>query len=121
MFKPGDGDVRIDGRLSVSSNRYGKKMLVVSLAGEMDASNVSTARAMLHAAFLSGRPRVVVDLHELEFLDSSGIELLLALAQARGPDGLTIVPSPSPEVTRILDATGMGSLIVARGSEANAG
>jgi anti-anti-sigma factor len=53
----------------------------------------------------------VVDLFELEFLDSSGISLLVHLSKDRSAEALRIAPSPNPEVTRILDLTGIGSLI----------
>jgi len=44
-------------------------------------------------------------------LDSSGISLLVDLAKVRDATRLRIVPSPTPEVSRMLDLTGIGSLI----------
>ena len=36
----------IDGPLSVRSNRYGEDVIVVSLGGELDRSNVATAKGI---------------------------------------------------------------------------
>jgi anti-anti-sigma factor len=64
---------------------------------------------------------VVTDLYDLEFLDSSGIALLVGLSGARAPEALRILPSPAPAVTRMLDLTGIGSLIrIAAGAERGA-
>jgi anti-anti-sigma factor len=101
---------RTDGLLAVRSNRYGEEVAVVSLAGELDRSNVATAKEALAIAG-ADTALLVIDLYALEFLDSSGISLLVHLSEDRDAGTLRIVPSPSPEVTRILDLTGIGSLI----------
>jgi anti-sigma B factor antagonist len=100
-----------DGSLSVSSNRYGEDVIVVSLAGELDRSNVATAKAVLIAAAREGAALLVIDLDELQFLDASGIALLVEVSGLRGAEALRVVPSPAPEVKRMLDLTGIGSLI----------
>ena len=76
----------IDGPLSVRSNRYGEDVIVVSLGGELDRSNVATAKAVLVAAAREAAPLLVIDLKR-------------------------VVPSPAPEVTRMLDLIGIDSLI----------
>jgi anti-sigma B factor antagonist len=101
---------RADGLLTVRSNRYGDEVVVVSLAGELDRSNVATAKLALGVVG-ADTALLVVDLYELEFLDSSGISMLVELSKDRDGETLRIVPSPNPEVTRILDLTGIGSLI----------
>jgi anti-sigma B factor antagonist len=100
-----------DGPLSVRSNRYGEDVIVVSLGGELDRSNVATAKAALIAAARAAAALLVIDLDELKFLDGSGIALLVEVSGLRGAEGLRVVPSPAPEVTRMLDLTGIGSLI----------
>jgi anti-anti-sigma factor len=102
----------VDGPLTVSSTQYGADVIVVSLAGELDLANVSTAEKLLSAAVLAHPDLVVIDLSELEFLDSSAIALLVSLSEIPGSDtSLRIVPSPSLAVTRMLDATEIGSMI----------
>ncbi|MGA8218562.1 MAG: STAS domain-containing protein [Solirubrobacterales bacterium] len=61
--------------------------LVIRLIGEMDMSNVDQARKPILAAMDGdgGKP-VVIDLSELEFIDSSGIRLLLEAQAASNAD-----------------------------------
>jgi anti-sigma B factor antagonist len=102
---------RTDGLLAVSSNRYGQEVTVVSLAGELDLSNVATAKQVLAETAREDAALLVIDLHHLEFLDSSGISLLVDLTRQRDAATLRIVPSPTREVSRMLDVTDIGSLI----------
>jgi anti-anti-sigma factor len=81
------------------------------LAGELDRSNIATAKQALAIAAKADPGLLVFDLYELEFLDSSGIALLVDLTKVRDAAALRIVPSPTREVTRMLDLTGIGSLI----------
>jgi anti-sigma B factor antagonist len=101
----------IDGLLSVRLNRYGEDVIVVSLSGELDRSNVATAKAVLIAAAREAAALLVIDLNDLQFLDASGIALLVEVSALRDAEELRVVPSPAPEVTRMLNLTGIGSLI----------
>jgi anti-sigma B factor antagonist len=100
-----------DGPLSVRSSRYGEDVIVVSLGGELDRSNVATAKAAVFAAARASATLVVIDLYDLRFLDASGIAMLVEVCGLRDAEALRVVPSPTPEVTRLLDVTGIGSMI----------
>jgi anti-anti-sigma factor len=77
---------------------------VVRIRGEVDMSNVVTVETDLTGA-LSGHPtRVVFDLSELQFIDSSGIAVLLRAAEKT--DSLRL-RNPSSIVQRIIEATGL--------------
>jgi anti-anti-sigma factor len=108
---PAQIEVEVDGPFSAATTLYGDDVITVSFAGELDMATITTARGVLEAAVRTDRPLLVIDLHALEFLDSTGIALLVALSEARDPETLRLVPSPAPAVTRILDATGVGSTI----------
>jgi anti-anti-sigma factor len=108
---PKQEEDRTDGPLGVSSNRYGQEVMVVSLTGELDQSNVSTAKEVLGSAARTEVGLLVIDLYDLRFLDSSGIAMLVELTRVRGAGALRILPSPARQVTRMLDLTGIGSLI----------
>lgn len=53
---------------------------VVTIQGELDLSTVETVRNALAPVMDNGHARVVFDLAGLEFMDSSGIALLLSVA-----------------------------------------
>jgi anti-sigma B factor antagonist len=79
----------------------------IALCGELDLANASTAEAALEES-LDGDAQVVVDMRELEFIDSTGIALLVA-ALGRGGDETRVrfIPSTAPAVTRVLELTGL--------------
>jgi len=83
--------------------------IVIELSGELDLSNVGTLRAKLEPV-VAARPRpVVFDLHNLEFMDSSGIALLLQIAaKARS----VRVRQPSALVRRMIEVTGLSDVLV---------
>jgi anti-anti-sigma factor len=77
---------------------------VVRLAGELDISGADAVRAALERAVPAGVGLVVFDLSDLQFMDSSGIALMLEVA---GRTGAVELRRPSPIVRRIVEATGL--------------
>jgi anti-sigma B factor antagonist len=82
----------------------------LALAGELDLANAATVESELETALADGKAEVIVDMSELEFIDSTGIALLVAIlsrddaAQPR----VRFVPSESAAVARVLELTGLG-------------
>jgi anti-sigma B factor antagonist len=96
---------------SIEETRYGEDVVVLSFAGELDLAVIETAREALEAV-VDGCELVVIDLTQLEFLDASGVTLLLRLARTRtAPDSLRLLSSRHAEVNRILEVTDVGSVI----------
>lgn len=82
---------------------------VIALAGELDLANAATAEGELDAALEDEAAEVVVDMRDLEFIDSTGIALLVATL-GRNEDGrarVRFVPSASMAVSRVLELTGL--------------
>jgi anti-sigma B factor antagonist len=96
-----------DGTLVVRTALCGEAKLI-SLCGELDLANAGTAEAALAASFDDGTVPVVIDMRELEFIDSTGIALLVA-ALGRNEEGAEVrfIPSTSPAVSRVLELTGL--------------
>jgi anti-sigma B factor antagonist len=94
-----------DGLLTVQQLDEGAQ-LRLSLRGELDLSNVETAEAALTEALASSK-KVLVDLGSLEFLDSTGIALLVAALQRTDAERLSFLPSKSSGVSRLLGLTGL--------------
>jgi anti-sigma B factor antagonist len=81
---------------------------VITLTGEIDVSNVEQLRAAMDPV-LSGRPdRLVFDLGELHFMDSSGIALLLESAERAGD---VVLRRPSDIIRRVIVSTGLTDIL----------
>jgi anti-sigma B factor antagonist len=94
-----------DGLLVVDLQDEGHRVRF-ALGGELDLSNACTAELQLEAAFGSKRP-VLIDLSKLEFLDSTGIALLVTALGRLDARRLEFVPSENPGVRRVLNLTGL--------------
>jgi anti-sigma B factor antagonist len=75
--------------------------------GEIDLANAGRLRELFDEAIEGGATRVVVDCRELEFLDSSGIGVLVAARKRLGPEGELVLDSPPAHVRKVLDITGV--------------
>ena len=87
-------------------------LTVVAVAGEIDAHTAEQLRAQLHAVFTAGCHRLIVDLSEVTFMDSTGLGVLIgALKRVREHDGSLHVVCPRPAVLKVLQITGLLGII----------
>jgi len=94
--------------LSLQSEKHGDTQ-ILRLRGELDLANAEPVETALSDALANGQCRVVVDMRELEFIDSTGIAILVAALGSAGEDGkLCFIPSRAQAVSRILQLTGIG-------------
>lgn len=93
-----------DGLLGVQQISEAERIRI-ALSGEMDLANAKTAASILQEALVSNRD-VVVDLTKLEFLDSTGIAILVE-AMRDGGKRLSFLPSEHEAVRRLLTLTGL--------------
>ena len=81
---------------------------VVTIAGELDLSNTGEARAAIDAALTGQAQRLILELSELQYMDSSGIALLAITAQRAHQ---IEVRDPSPIVRRLIELTGLEQIL----------
>jgi anti-sigma B factor antagonist len=93
-----------DGLLAVQQTSEGRRTRI-ALKGEMDLANVESAASTLQEALRSGK-EIVVDLAELEFLDSTGVAMLVR-AMREGGERLSFLSSEHDAVCRLLSLTGL--------------
>ena len=99
-------NTHIDGPLEISVDGDASRV-VIALRGELDLATAPAFEAELTAALERGGP-VEVDLRELEFIDSTGIRILLAANKRVGQNnGAFTLRSGSPQVQRIFEVTGL--------------
>jgi anti-sigma B factor antagonist len=90
--------------VSVTGSSDNHAVPVISLRGELDLGCVERARAGIEPFLTPDTERVVFDLGALKFMDSSGIALLVEVAN-RVP--AVEVRDPTPIVRRVLEVTGL--------------
>jgi anti-anti-sigma factor len=93
-----------DGTLLVRTEKNGDTR-TIALCGELDLANASTAESALRDLLEAGVP-VVVDMRELEFIDSTGIAMLVSALNDDEPR-IKFIPSSAPAVSRVLELTGL--------------
>jgi anti-anti-sigma factor len=83
--------------------------VVISLGGELDLAGADDlARCLRDAEATAGR--LVIDLSDLFFIDSTGLQALLG-AKSRSNGQLTFIPSKHEAVTRVLALTQTDDLL----------
>ncbi|MEU2117732.1 STAS domain-containing protein [Streptomyces sp. NPDC058700] len=81
---------------------------VLSVGGELDIETATKLHHHLANQFLHGRHHLVLDLSPLDFMDSSGLNVLIRAARdARQAGGDLHLAAPTPAVRRILEITGL--------------
>jgi anti-sigma B factor antagonist len=88
--------------------------VVIIVRGDIDMATVPALRSALDDAVDDGASRVVLDCRALEFLDSSGIGVLVAAQQRLGDVGELVIDSPPANVRKVLDITGVASHLTVR-------
>ncbi|MGH3104568.1 MAG: STAS domain-containing protein [Gaiellaceae bacterium] len=81
--------------------------VVVRLAGELDLYNAAAVRAVLLDSVRSGPKRLVVDLSEVRFLDSTTLGVLLETRSSLGSGGAFMLAAPGLETRRTLEISGL--------------
>lgn len=80
----------------------------LKLVGEVDLANAEDVSHCFRVMVDEGHLRIVVDMSELEFIDSTGLGALVGgLKRLRENDGDIVLKDPKPLVTKLLRLTGL--------------
>ena len=82
----------------------------IVVRGDLDLGAVTAFEQAMRAPIEQGGP-VTVDASELEFMDSTGVRLLIHTAQRLEPSGCIIVHGLTESVQRVVDLTGIGERV----------
>ena len=80
---------------------------LICLAGELDLATAPRVRAAGQAALEGGADRIVFDLGGLQFMDSSGLRVLLEIAG----DASVSLRDASGAVRRVIESTGVDTIL----------
>ena len=81
----------------------------VVVRGELDMATSPKLRELLDHLVDVGSRRIVLDCRGLDFLDSSGIGVLVATRTRLGDGGELVLDSPTPHVRKVLEITGVAA------------
>jgi anti-sigma B factor antagonist len=85
---------------------------VVTLHGEIDLYNAAELRGCLDELVASGETRVVIDLADLAFIDSSGLGALVGgMRRLRHAGGHLVLRHPRSETAKLLEVTGLQQVL----------
>lgn len=97
--------------LSVNAREDGG-VTVIEVAGEVDVYTAPTLRQHLRDASQGPAPRVVVDMTDVKFLDSTGLGVLVgAMGRIKEADGALRLVVASDHILKVLRITGLDALI----------
>ncbi len=84
---------------------------VVAVSGEVDVATVPRLREQLHSLVAQGDNRIVVDLEAVDFLDSTGLGVLVgALKRVRAAGGALQLVSTQARINKVFEVTGLAKV-----------
>jgi anti-sigma B factor antagonist len=93
--------------LQISTRHY-RRVSVVALRGELDIAGAIDLRNHLRAASKASNDRLILDLSELTFIDSTGLAILVEYhAKTQASGGRLILAGVQPPVARVLGISGL--------------
>jgi anti-sigma B factor antagonist len=88
---------------------------VVAVAGEIDLFTAPELKSALGDAVESGRSRIVVDLTQTTFLDSTALGVLIgAVKRLRSRDGVLTIVNIDPNIAKTFEITGLDQIFTIR-------
>jgi anti-sigma B factor antagonist len=89
---------------------------VVRLRGELDLYNSARVRETLSDACAGEPERLVIDLSEVEFIDSTTLGVLIEVSKKLSDRRAFVLAAPGPEARRALEISGLDQHFTLRGS-----
>ncbi len=105
--RDGDRDGAELRRDPIAGVQHADGVAVVRLAGELDLYNAEPVRNALFAAAAEEPDRLVVDLAEVEFIDSTALGVLIEARSKLANRGAFLLAAPGLETRRALEISGL--------------
>jgi len=93
---------------AIADARRADGSVLLTIAGELDIATVPTVRERLTAVTDAGARRLVVDLREVSFMDSTGLAAFIHAKMRLGDEGsMTLVMEPDSYARLIFEVAGL--------------
>src|SRR4051794_18559612 len=102
---------------ALTQEQVDEQRQVVAVRGEIDLFTAPELKAALTDAIEDGRTRVVVDLSDTTFLDSTALGVLIgAVKRLRSRDGRMTIVNVDPNIAKTFEITGLDQIFTIRGT-----
>lgn len=84
---------------------------MLALRGEIDVYTAPRLRQAITDVIDSGAAKVILDMEQVDFLDSTGLGVLVgALKRAKSKDGILSIVATQDKILKIFDITGLNKV-----------
>ena len=97
-------------RLTFEASEY-EQWQVLSVSGEVDVATAPSLSDRFDQLIAAGHAHIAVDLAGVEFMDSTGLRVLVTAARALMPEGRLAVVAARPNVLKIFHLTSLGEVM----------
>jgi anti-sigma B factor antagonist len=87
---------------------------VVAIRGEIDIFTAPSVKLAAREAVFAGCRRIVLDLTDTTFLDSTGLGVVIGLARLVRPDGEIAIVNVNPTIAKTFEITGLDDIYIVR-------
>jgi anti-sigma B factor antagonist len=95
----------------IEDESHGEDSIVIRLQGEVDLYAAPELKDHVNRAIESGKTKLVLDLSEATFIDSTTLGILVSgMKRLRPRGGMLAVLCPDPTMARIFDITGLNRM-----------
>ena len=102
---------------ALSQDQLDDQRAVVAVRGEIDLFTAPELKATLTDAIEDGRSRIVVDLSDTTFLDSTALGVLIgAVKRLRSRDGRMTIVNTDQNIAKTFEITGLDQIFTIRGT-----
>jgi anti-sigma B factor antagonist len=96
--------------------------MVLDLRGEVDLATAPQLRRGLHDLVDQGHHRIAIDLGNVEFMDSTGLGVLIgSLKRVKEAGGALVLAGIRPAVARVFEVTGLDRIFTIHASSSEIG
>jgi len=96
--------------MQMQTRTWPKVLSILVMEDRIDAASAIQFKERMRDLTQTGEPRVVLDLGNVRFLDSSGLGAIVAVKKLLGPDRLLELSSLTPAVEKVFRLTRMDSI-----------
>lgn len=87
-----------------------RRVAYVQIAGEVDLSNAEQLANTVHSPECAETDGLILDLQGVDFIDSTGLRVLLTIAAERQPAFATVI-APDSAISKLVDLIDVGKRV----------